>query len=236
MSTCEPSEQFKQAAEYVATSPKLKKLPNETKLQLYGLYKAVTVSASPSGPRPGLLSFEGRAKWDAWDRIGKEFGGKPKEEVERKYLDVCKSSGWEEGVAPEPTGKREEGGEGGSSGPAGLGVSVSQMLREDEAEHEGKNDLQGAVVRGDVGKVNEFLLQGEAINGVDEYGFTALHLAADRGHKEIVQLLLDRGANVGIKDPDGETAISLAREAGHEEIVVLIQQVLSDHGQEGQNS
>jgi len=238
MSDYEPSEKFKQAAEYVATDPSLKKLGNETKLKLYGLYKMLTTSRTPLGSRPGMLSFEGRAKWDAWEKESKDFSGQPESAVEEKYLEICKSLGWKEGAPKKegsaiPRSDEEEGSGGGGGG--GMGVSVSQMLREDEQEHSGEENLQGAVVGGDVGKVRKFLEEGAEVDSVDKYGFTALHLAADRGHKEIVQILLEKGANVGVKDPDGETAISLAKAAGHEEIATMIQQNLLNHGRDGQD-
>ncbi|KZT50682.1 ankyrin, partial [Calocera cornea HHB12733] len=241
MTTYEPSPQFKAAAEYVATDPSLKKLGNETKLQLYGLFKMLTAARTPQGARPGMLSFEGRAKWDAWDKASKDFSGQPESAVEEKYLDICRSLGWKEGAGPAPKAEGEgEAGEerssgGGGGGGGGMGVSVSQMLREDEEEHSREDNLQGAVVRNDLAQVRKCLEGGADVDSVDRYGFTALHLASDRGYKEIVQVLLDKGANVGIKDPDGETGISLAREAGHEEIVTLIQQVLLNHGEEGQD-
>jgi ankyrin repeat protein len=42
------------------------------------------------------------------------------------------------------------------------------------------------------------------------------------GHTEIVQLLLEKGADVNAKDDDGRTALMLAAEKGHTEIVQLL--------------
>jgi Ankyrin repeats (3 copies)/Ankyrin repeat len=44
-------------------------------------------------------------------------------------------------------------------------------------------------------------------------GDTALMVAAEQGHAEIVEMLLKAGANVSITDKRGETAISLAQKA-----------------------
>jgi acyl-CoA-binding protein len=41
--------------------------PNETLLELYGLYKQAT-EGDVAGSRPGLLDLKGRAKHDAWAR------------------------------------------------------------------------------------------------------------------------------------------------------------------------
>ncbi len=44
----------------------LKEAPgNDKLLELYALFKQATVGA-PTGPRPGMMDFKGRAKFDAW--------------------------------------------------------------------------------------------------------------------------------------------------------------------------
>ncbi|KAG7166874.1 Ankyrin-1-like 3, partial [Homarus americanus] len=48
---------------------------------------------------------------------------------------------------------------------------------------------------------------------------TALHLAARAGHRNIVELLLARGAQVNVLDDHGRTPLHLAAEAGHTNIV-----------------
>jgi serpin B len=51
---------------------------------------------------------------------------------------------------------------------------------------------------------------------------TALHDAAIEGHKEIVELLIGKGANIEAKNSYGETALYCAAEANHKEIVELL--------------
>lgn len=53
-------------------------------------------------------------------------------------------------------------------------------------------------------------------------GDTALILAARRGHFEIVQRLLVKGAHPGERNACGESALSAAREAGHDEVAQLL--------------
>ncbi|RYP54743.1 hypothetical protein DL768_000567 [Monosporascus sp. mg162] len=53
-------------------------------------------------------------------------------------------------------------------------------------------------------------------------GQTPLSWAAENGHKEIVQLLLDKGAEIDAKDKYGWTPLSRAAEKGHKEIVQLL--------------
>jgi ankyrin repeat protein len=55
------------------------------------------------------------------------------------------------------------------------------------------------------------LLDGGAdINAVNEADFTALHGAAYRGLNEVIQILVDRGANINARDFRGRTAYRLA--------------------------
>jgi hypothetical protein len=60
------------------------------------------------------------------------------------------------------------------------------------------------------------------LNWADDNSATALHYAAHQGHKEMVALLLSRGADTSCKDKDGHTAMKLAARAGHTDVVRLI--------------
>lgn len=63
------------------------------------------------------------------------------------------------------------------------------------------NDLFWEAVRkGDVAAVTAFLDKGVDVNAKFRYGQTALFKAAERGHTDIVKLLLARGADVTVKD------------------------------------
>jgi len=54
------------------------------------------------------------------------------------------------------------------------------------------------------------------------YGWSALHYAAVEGQFNIVELLLDRGADVRARDKDGVTAAYRAHAAGHHDVVCLM--------------
>jgi len=52
-----------------------------------------------------------------------------------------------------------------------------------------------------------------------EIGWTSLQVAAQAGHLEIVQYLIEKGANIESRQTDGKTALLLAAERGHLKIV-----------------
>ena len=53
-------------------------------------------------------------------------------------------------------------------------------------------------------------------------GRTPLHFAAYRGHKDVVQILLDKGADPSRTDNSGCTPLSLAHHLGKNEIVNML--------------
>ena len=60
------------------------------------------------------------------------------------------------------------------------------------------------------------------MNAKDIWGWTPLHRAAGRDHKEIVELLIAKGANINTKDAEGETPLNWAEEGKHKEITDLL--------------
>uniref|UniRef100_A0A1X7TSM0 Uncharacterized protein n=1 Tax=Amphimedon queenslandica TaxID=400682 RepID=A0A1X7TSM0_AMPQE len=72
----------------------------------------------------------------------------------------------------------------------------------------------------------EFLLQLETVNidHTNEEGKTALMLACERGHEDIVHSLLIAGANVNIQDNKGWTALMMASKYNHISIIHMLLQ------------
>ena len=64
------------------------------------------------------------------------------------------------------------------------------------------------------------------IDHVDKHGFTALHEAAQSGHLQVVQLLVERKFDVNAPDKDGDTPAMRAASCNHLEVV----QYLHQHG------
>ncbi|XP_029120611.2 uncharacterized protein [Elaeis guineensis] len=76
--------------------------------------------------------------------------------------------------------------------------------------------------RGDLRRLECLLKKRIGIHGHDQYGMTALHSAAIKGHRDIVSLLIEFGMDVECQDIEGHTPLHLAVEGGHLETVELL--------------
>jgi ankyrin repeat protein len=63
---------------------------------------------------------------------------------------------------------------------------------------------------------------GADVNVKDDNGWTALMRAADKRHKDIVKLLLEKGTDINVKDGNGWTALMRAAANEHEVVVELV--------------
>lgn len=190
----------------------------------------------------------GRAKWDAWAQAGKDYTGRAGD-AEERYLEIARGMGWVAGEVPnsENNGKGKEvaDGEESSRGDGtGMGISVSKMAV--EGGEESASELHRLAVEDDAfGLLNYIDATPELdVNAKDEFvrslviisqhgtvahwtallqGYTALHLAADRGNAAAVKALLAKGADRSLQDEDEFTALELARVAGHEDVVALLE-------------
>jgi ankyrin repeat protein len=72
--------------------------------------------------------------------------------------------------------------------------------------------LQDAAKEGEIERVRELLDRGVDPNSDSgmPHGMSPLMLAAWKGHLEVVQLLVERGANIDYQDGDNFTPITLA--------------------------
>lgn len=230
---------FEEAVAYLSNaSSSLTRVSNSVKLELYGLFKMLTVATSPDTSRPSFFDITGRTKWDAWMLAAQTYEGRPSE-AEHRYLDIAQSLGWKEGSFAatsasadktaddddDETEGQEERGNGGSGTGMGISVSViSPPILDDVGDSSG---LHGYAMRDDVAAISALLRasEGADINVRDEYGYTALHLAADRGNVATVEFLLEQGADKTLKDTDGYTATDLATIAQQHDIVVSLERV-----------
>lgn len=80
-------EQFNAAATIVKTAFKKanKTLSNDELLSLYGWYKQATEGDNKTD-KPGMFSFEAKAKWEAWNKCS----GKSQEAAREEYIRIAK--------------------------------------------------------------------------------------------------------------------------------------------------
>lgn len=87
-----------------------------------------------------------------------------------------------------------------------------------------------AVRTGDAAAVSSLLADLQHLNSKDRYGQTALMIAAIGGHKELVRILVEHGAELNVTAKYNLTALMLAVLNNHAEIV----EILAEAGAEQQ--
>jgi len=87
----------------------------------------------------------------------------------------------------------------------------------------GPSSIFAAAQIGDLASVKAFLEEGINVNAKGARSRTALHVAASKGHREVVELLLDHGADVNAgAGYNNETVAEFAIWGNHSEIVELL--------------
>ena len=81
-----------------------------------------------------------------------------------------------------------------------LSLVGALLLIVSPSQDELAEQLWEAARQGDSQTVKELIERGADVNAATKYGATALSYACDRGHVEVVQMLLDKGANPNAKD------------------------------------
>nr|CAG8536530.1 15087_t:CDS:10 [Entrophospora candida] len=155
---------------------------------LYANFKIATVG-NCNTLKPSLLNFRDRAKWDAW----KEKDDITKEQAMLQYIDIIE--------------KANEFG----SNPKERWTYVSTMSYEDDDDNSKEDDDDAIfkyVKQGKLNEVNEIILDQDKktdLNKKDNQGLTLLHWACDRGHLDIVKLLIENDADINVLSVDNET-------------------------------
>jgi hypothetical protein len=109
------------------------------------------------------------------------------------------------------------------------GATPAGLARSQEIVELFKNvsSLVDAANKGNSQAIKELIDKGTPVNGLDQFGHSALTEASWGGKTEIVRLLLDKGADPTIKKSDGETPLSLATGQNHPEIIVLLNEAIA---------
>ena len=79
-------------------------------------------------------------------------------------------------------------------------LSVNLAVLFQDPKQQLNEQMWEAVRKGDAVSVTALLDKGADVNAKFRYGTTALFKASERGHTEIVKILLARGADASVKD------------------------------------
>jgi 7,8-dihydropterin-6-yl-methyl-4-(beta-D-ribofuranosyl)aminobenzene 5'-phosphate synthase len=86
-------------------------------------------------------------------------------------------------------------------------------------------EIHEAAAQGQLQTVQQLLESNpELATELSERGFTALHLATNGGHIDVMKLLLDTGAEINAGDRDGDAPVHWAAYAGQDEALQLLLQ------------
>ena len=82
-------------------------------------------------------------------------------------------------------------------------------------------ELEAAVRNGALEKVQELLPKVVDINGQDEYGWLLLDWAVCKGYAEVVECLIEHGANVNARSKNG-SPLRMAASEGRTEVALML--------------
>uniref|UniRef100_A0AAY4BIF0 Acyl-CoA-binding domain-containing protein 6 n=1 Tax=Denticeps clupeoides TaxID=299321 RepID=A0AAY4BIF0_9TELE len=131
---------------------------------------------------PGFFDFEGQRKWQAW----KQLGDMSAEQACRNMQHVSAPGSGRQPEVPYVKGKRT-----GFGGAAVSSLYQEEMIREEDKnifDYCRENNIEHVTKAIESKKVD--------VNTKDEEGRALLHWACDRGHKDLVSVLLQNNADI----------------------------------------
>jgi len=99
---------------------------------------------------------------------------------------------------------------------------IDRLLREAMAIRSQGNDIFTLAAEGNAQGVAELLLGGEDVNAQTDNEASILMIATANNQLDVVDTLLEFGADASITDRSGKTALDLAKENGHHDIAIRL--------------
>lgn len=207
---------FKSATEYIRLIGG--RLESDQLLYFYARFKQAK-EGKCNVSKPSFFDFQGKAKWDAWNKLGTM----DKAQAKIEYISLLTNIDQE---WMSKLDSREPGDGDGGNPPrhsSTLGVSVSVMANTESELSADQKTVFDWCKEGDLDKVRDMLTAGGVdVNSADEESLGLLHWASDRGHCSMVELLIGQGANINIQDEDRQTALHYAVSCDHEDVTELL--------------
>ncbi|XP_065067897.1 acyl-CoA-binding domain-containing protein 6-like isoform X2 [Rhopilema esculentum] len=174
-----------------------------------------TATAGPcTTPKPGFWDIVGKSKWESWKKLEKM----DKETAKEGYIILVQELDptWdidEESLMEDDSETKKAG--------HGMGVSVSTMsYGEDQYISNEDKSIFDWCKENVVSKVAMMLGTGNfQVNSKDENGMTMLHWSSDRGHNDMVNLLIKNGADINMQDNDLQTSLHYAVVCEHAHVI-----------------
>uniref|UniRef100_UPI00398EF1B4 acyl-CoA-binding domain-containing protein 6 isoform X3 n=1 Tax=Pristiophorus japonicus TaxID=55135 RepID=UPI00398EF1B4 len=155
----------------------------DTLLYLYSRFKQAKFGKC-NVPKPGFFDFEGKQKWEAW----KEMGDMTAQQAMQEYVAAVQK------LDPEWNSKdsvKESDQKIRFGGPVVSSLYQEEMIREEDKtifDHCRENNIDHVL--------KSLLSKNVDVNLKDEEGRALLHWACDRGHKDLVGMLLQQKAEI----------------------------------------
>lgn len=180
-------------------------LPNDVLLELYAFYKQATTGECNIA-KPNIFNSQGRAKWTAWNNLGKMTAT----EAKTKYIEKLYSVDTEHQAPLKSKANKNF-----------SFICQSQPLNEEAPLPEEEKNSFDYVKENNLEKLKSSL-QKNQLNLVGDEGLGLIHWAADRNTPTILQFLLENEADVNLKDSEGQTALHYASSCGNLECISIL--------------
>ncbi|KAK9283567.1 hypothetical protein L1049_011815 [Liquidambar formosana] len=168
------------------------------------------LAASKGSVRCGRLLLEAGADKDARSRDGRTALYRAAANGDRRMVELLVEMGADPTICTADRGRSavDVAGDKGHK-------EVVEILERGEA-------VLTAARRGEIKHLESLLQKGATMNYRDQYGLTALHIAAIKGHQDAVAILLEYGMSVECQDNEGHSPLHLAVEGGNIETVEVL--------------